>query len=148
MYIQIEDFGETVITIEFSLFHEHIDHNWTFSFMNSCKCPFNPIFCVKCLPHLSHLYFLKSFMNIFHMHFEIELSNNFFFTNLILQIFKVLIISLIGLYTWGLVLIFSISWKFCLYTFKFSNFHNSWLFCICNFRLYSLAIFFSFFMNS
>ena len=57
----------TLITIESFL-------SWT-----AVICPFNPILCVKFLPHSSHLYFLKSFMDIFHMYFKISLSNNFFF---------------------------------------------------------------------
>ena len=62
--------------------HEtHLNHqNGWFSdiFSTWNTCPFNPILCVKFLPHLSYLYFSKSFMDIFHMHFKIFLSNNFF----------------------------------------------------------------------
>ena len=75
-------------------------------------CPFNPILCVKFLPHLSYLYFSKSFMDIFHMHFKIFLSNNFFCTNFTLEFCKFSKCQSC-LYAWGLVLIFSISWTFC-----------------------------------
>ena len=54
---------------------------WNLFSWTAVICLFNPIFCVKFLPHSSHLNFFESFMNIFHMHFKIELSNNFFFTN-------------------------------------------------------------------
>ena len=96
---QIEDFGEifaTVITIEFKAFlmknfYTHLQIAYSskifatlitiesFLSWTAVICPFNPILCVKFLPHSSHLYFLKSFMDIFHMYFKISLSNNFFF---------------------------------------------------------------------
>ena len=91
-YFQIEDFSEifaTVITIEFKVFlmknlytHFQIACSSKFfatfitieSFLSWTAiilCPYNPILCVKFLPHSSHLYFLKSFMDIFHMHCKI-----------------------------------------------------------------------------
>jgi len=96
--------------------HEtHLNHQtgWfsdIFSTWNTC--PFNPILCVKFLPHLSYLYFSKSFMDIFHMHFKIFLSNNFFSTNFTFKFCKFSKCQLCS-YAWGWVLIFSISWTFC-----------------------------------
>ena len=108
----------TVITFMISLsLMDNLDMNhqtgWfsdIFSTWNTC--PFNPILCVKFLPHLSYLYFSKSFMDIFHMHFKIFLSNNFFSTNFTFEFCKFSKCQSCS-YAWGWVLSFSISWTFC-----------------------------------
>ena len=94
-------FFATLITIKSFL-------SWTAIIL----CPYNPILCVKFLPHSSHLYFLKPFIDIYHGHFKIFLSNNFFCTNFTLEFCKFSKCQWCS-YAWGLVLIFSILWTFC-----------------------------------
>ena len=109
-------------------------------------CPYNPILCVKFLPHSSHLYFLKPFIDIYHGHFKIFLSNNFFCTNFTLEFCRFSKCQWCS-YAWGLFMNILLVCNFKLNALDFFTilgitfFLFSWIFCICNFKLYPLAIF-------